>query len=329
MLRPRRIIAVLIFVHAVLLNRKVLTVYGGSPDSRGFLARYTKLFLVVACLASIAGEACASTPGDPWERFNRRAFAVNHVLDRFLIRPLALFIRALTPGPLGRGVHHALVNVSEPVVVINDVLQGRFKRAGQSSARLAVNTTVGLGGVIDVATKWKLPHHDNSFGVTMGRAGVKSGPYLFLPLFGPTTVRDLGGAIIDSVSNPIFFIQYPHSNQATIGVGVLSGLDDRAEADVDYQALMDNSTDPYATMRSSWLQMRKGEIGEQGSSETLPVIEDIPDDKSGPPAAPDQPKALDPLPDKQDGDAHDKVPGPTHESEAQGEAGGEAKDGPH
>ena len=288
---------------------------------------------VVFVLTVFSGFATqAATPGDPWERLNRKGYAINHVIDTLVVRPLALFTRGLTPGPLGRAVHHALVNLSEPVVIINDILQLRFKRAAASTGRFALNSTVGLAGMVDVANRAHLPHHDNTFGDTLGRYGVKSGPYLYLPLVGPSTVRDLFGAGIDSVSNPIFFLQFPYSNTATLGVGLLTGLDARAEAEPDLKTLLDGAADPYATLRSTYLQSRQGDIDQASKPLVLPDFDDpaskapvqprVPDSAPIAPAAAETPATHDPapldkLPDEQGGGTDDKVTGTLDQGKCQ------------
>lgn len=280
---------------------------------------------VLTVFSSFATQA--ATPGDPWERFNRKGYAVNHIIDSLLIRPLALFTRGLTPGMIGRAVHHALVNLSEPVVIINDILQLRLKRAAASTGRFALNSTIGLGGMVDVADRAHLPHHDNTFGDTLGRYGVKPGPYLFLPLVGPSTVRDLFGAGIDSVSNPVFFLQFPYSNTATLGVGLLTGLDARAEAEPDLKTLLDGAADPYATLRSTYLQSRQGDIDEAGKPLVLPNFDDpvsepaSPTEVPGsgavlPPTAKD-PAALDKLPDKKRGSPDGDIAGALDQGKCQ------------
>ena len=286
------------------------------------------LITIVHAAGSVQASPRLATKGDPWERVNRRGYAINQVLDKVLIRPLALFARALTPGILGRAVHHALVNISEPVVIINDLLQLHVKKAVNTTARLAMNTTVGLGGMIDVASKAGLPHHDNGFSNTLGRYGVRSGPYIYLPLLGPSTVRDVFGSAVDSVSNPLFFVQYPNSDNATLAEGFFAGLDARAEADPDLQVLLQDATDPYATLRATYLQSRQGEIND---GKPLPALPDF--DEAAPPAHPsaaappatDQLPPLEPLPEDKGGNPDHNVPGPLDQGNGQGQVGSQPK----
>ncbi|HZC17966.1 MAG TPA: VacJ family lipoprotein, partial [Caulobacteraceae bacterium] len=167
-------------------------------------------------------SAAARTPGDPWERLNRANYALETALDRHVIGPIATFYSMITPGPIGRGIHNLLTNLSEPSVFFNDVLQFRPRRAGETAARFVTNSTVGLLGLIDVATKVGLPHHDNEFGVTLGRYGVKPGPYIYLPVGGPTTVRDLVGTGVDALIDPFHWARFA-SQVAISGTRLVTG----------------------------------------------------------------------------------------------------------
>lgn len=210
--------------------------------------------------ASAGGRGHA--PGDPWEGFNRAGFAVQQDLDKAILRPVALGYKHAIPKPIRSGVHNFLVNLTEPIVFLNDLLQLRPGRAIRTVARFAVNTTLGLAGVIDVAKDptFKLPHHSNSFGDTLGYYGVKPGPYLFLPLVGPTNLRDLLGWGTDGAVLPLS-VGFPFDNSTfQIPTTVADGLDQRANADRDLQTLFKSAVDPYATLRSVYLQNRAGEI---------------------------------------------------------------------
>ena len=140
--------------------------------------------------ALLAGQARAQTPGDPFEKTNRRLYAASMKANRTYVRPIARVYGALAPGPIGQAIHNFITNLGEPVVVANDLLQLRLRHAGDDLARLVTNTSFGVGGLFDLAATQGLPHRENDFGVTLGRWGVGPGPYLFLPLLGPSTVRD-------------------------------------------------------------------------------------------------------------------------------------------
>jgi phospholipid-binding lipoprotein MlaA len=210
---------------------------------------------------------------DPWEHLNRINYTIENALDRHLLRPIGRLYAALTPGPIGKGVHNVLVNLSEPTVFFNDVLQLRFKRAGVTAGRFVTNSTIGLLGLIDVANKLGLPHHNNEFGVTLGRYGFYSGPYMFLPLGGPTTVRDLFGSGVDLLMDPFHWIRV--TSQAEVnGVRlVVGGLDLRQQSGAQLDALLSDATDPYATLRSVYLQNKQAEIEGESAPLDLPSFD--------------------------------------------------------
>ncbi|HEY2707568.1 MAG TPA: VacJ family lipoprotein [Caulobacteraceae bacterium] len=225
------------------------------------------------------------TPGDPHEAMNRRFYAMFQSTDRQYLRPLVGLYHALTPGLIGKAVHNLVTAMSEPVVIINDVLQGRIKSAARDVARLAGNATFGLAATIDVAGKHGLPHHDNDFGITLGVWGVKSGPYFFLPFLGPTTVRDAIGMAADAGMNPLNFMRFPGRVTLEYSSAVVGGLDKRLVAGPQLDALTQDATDPYATLRSVYLQSREAEIrGEDAAPDLAPI--DDPGPASAPPPGP-------------------------------------------
>lgn len=199
-------------------------------------------------------------PGDPAEGVNRALFSIHQVLDRYLFRPVALAYKTVIPKIVRRGIRHVISNLTEPVVFVNDVLQLKPKRAVRTFTRFAVNSSLGIGGVLDVAKAGALPHRANGFGNTLARYGVGPGPYLFLPLVGPTDLRDLIGGQADGLVLPVA-VGYPFdSREYIIPRAVLGGLDARAEADADLKILLGGAADPYATLRSVYLQNRAAEI---------------------------------------------------------------------
>jgi phospholipid-binding lipoprotein MlaA len=232
----------------------------------------------------------ATTVGadDPWEKLNRAGFALEGALDHWLIGPLAHIYKFLTPGPIGRGIHNVVTNLSEPVVTVNGILQIRPKRAAASGARFVLNSTVGLVGLIDVAAKEGIPHRPNSFGDTLGRYGVAGGPYIFYPVGGPSTVRDTLGEVVDNVMDPIHLLNYRYRTEISVSVAIARGLDERVNTESDLKTLLSDAADPYATLRSTYLQSRESEIrGEDAAPPDLPDL----DQPTHPPAP--QPKAAD------------------------------------
>ncbi|MBV9995676.1 MAG: VacJ family lipoprotein [Caulobacteraceae bacterium] len=242
--------------------------------------RPARLYLIaIVYLAIGVSAAQAAAPGrvpeDPYERTNRAFFAFQLKLNRWVVGPLLVVYRALTPGPIGKALHNLMLNVSEPVIIANDILQGRPKQVAHDTARLATNTTIGIGGLLDVASRTGLPYQNNDFGITLGRWGAKPGPYLFIPMVGPSTVRDLIGAAADVALSPLTFLSYPQKAEVTAGVTVVSGLDTFNQSESQLATLTGEAADPYATLRSVYLQNRAAQVsGEE--SPALPPLEDEP-----------------------------------------------------
>jgi phospholipid-binding lipoprotein MlaA len=231
------------------------------------------LALALVAATAIAGPCRAADPSDPLEGMNRRFFAVQEALDRHVVGPLAHGFGA-APSPLRRALRNFGRNLNEPIVVVNDLLQGRVKQAVGAAARIVINTTLGIGGLLDVAKKNHLPHHDNSFGTTLGRWGAGPGPYLFIPLVGPTTLRDAFGSVADIGLNPLTYVRYRSKTEIGLGVVIIQGLGDRLEGERDLEVIRETSTDPYATLRSYYLQNRQAEItGKPADIEALPDLE--------------------------------------------------------
>ena len=236
--------------------------------------------------------AATHTPGDPWERLNRFNYAIEGALDHHLIIPLTHIYAAITPGPIGRGIHNALVNLSEPTVFFNDVLQGRIKQAEVTAGRFVTNSTIGVAGLIDVAGKWGMPHHSNEFGVTLGHWGVHPGPYMYLPVGGPTTLRDLVGAGADLLMDPFHWARFASQGEINGVRLVVGGLDLREAVEGQLNSLLSDATDPYATLRSVYLQNKQSEIDGDSAPLDLPSF-----DAPAPTAAPTGPTAANLFPD--------------------------------
>lgn len=245
-----------------------------------------------------ASAAATATAGDPFEGVNRKIFGVNQKLDRYLFRPLAVAYRRWLPRPVRHAVHNALTNWDEPGIVLNDLAQRRVTDAGKASYRFALNSTVGVLGAFDVAAKAGVPHHENGFTLTLGRYGVGPGPYLFLPFAGPSSVRDLAGAGVDLVTNPLTYVRGIRSKMVEKVQTVASILDTRAMLDEDLHEIAINSTDTYATERSIYQQHVQSQInGDEISLSDSPEIPGAPELPTGkkaepaPTAAPEPPPA--------------------------------------
>lgn len=259
-------------------------------------------------------------PGDPLEGFNRAMFKVNRVFDKALYRPAAMGYKHAVPKPLRSGLRNFFGNLSEPVAFINYLLQLRFGKAARTFARFTINSTWGIGGIFDLAKthNFKLPHQNNSFGDTLAWYGVKPGPYVFLPLIGPSTLRDLLGGPVDDIMVPL--VVFPmvlgdttrtyqglhRVHTTTVSTvfsdwrymlisGAVPGLDLRVESDEELKALMEGSVDPYASMRSAWLQNRAAETADMHHhAGAAPELEDPLADPAAAPPAPSATPATDP-----------------------------------
>lgn len=246
-----------------------------------------------AVSAAPAGGSDALAVEDPFERTNRRAYALHQKIDRAILKPLAKSYQHGAPKLIQAALHNLITELSEPVVFGNDVLQLRFKRAGMTAARFLGNATFGFAGLLDPATQWGLPHHDNGFGTTLGRYGIQPGPYLFIPVLGPTNFRDLLGTAMDFYSDPLSRNHYHDRAYVAAGIWIIGGIDERAGAEADLEQIESMGTDTYATLRSLYMQSRQSEI--RGGA---PVnIQDLPNfDET--PAAPsaDKPSATPPAP---------------------------------
>jgi phospholipid-binding lipoprotein MlaA len=223
-----------------------------------------------------------ATPYDPWRRVNRPIFGFSMQLDRGLIAPIAHGYRRITPSPIRNRVSAAVDNLGEPGTALNDVAQGHPKRAGVATARFVVNSTLGLLGLFDVATGMNLPPHDSDFGQTLGRYGIQPGPYVYVPIVGPSDLRDGVGRIVDTLTDPISL--FTGGVTTTLGATRFTAttLDTRLNADSAFRAL-DDATDPYATTRSAYTQRRASVVdAATGKTEVLP-------DFDADPAAPSPP----------------------------------------
>lgn len=229
------------------------------------------------------------TKGDPLEGFNRAMFGLHEGLDKAIYRPAAMGYKHVVPKPLRSGFRNILSNLSEPFVAVNFLLQGKPGKAAETLGRLAINTTVGIGGLFDVAKSKdiNLPHRNNSFGNTLALWGLGPGPYLFVPLFGPMTLRDALGEPVDDAMLPLA-VGYPFDAwEYQIPAMVVGGLDRRAEADEELKALYADAVDRYATLRSVWLQNRAAEIEElrgHAARETGPALDELQDPLADPAA---------------------------------------------
>lgn len=209
--------------------------------------------IALSALLLMGGCASATSPQDPLEPMNRKLYQANEVLDKYAVKPVVKAYTWALPQFVRTGVSNVFNNVSDLYSGINDLLQAKPRKAVDDFGRVAVNTTVGIVGLFDVASKWGLVRGDEDFGQTLGYWGLGQGPYLFLPLFGPTTIRDGTGAVVRIYTDPVNYID---DEGVRNGVKVLSVVDQRSQAD-DILNIVDKAAlDRYRFIRSSYLQRR-------------------------------------------------------------------------
>ena len=214
-----------------------------------------------ASLSSVPSSADeADSDNDPAEGVNRAIFKANLAADHAVIRPVAQAYTDHIPEVVQTGIHNIVQNLKEPAVAVNDLLQGNLKHAWQSVQRLAVNTTVGGVGVVDVAAKWGLPPHKADFGQTLAVWGVGEGPFVELPLLGPSNPRDALGTAVDLALNPLTFVGGAPATYAGAATGGANLVDARAQHLHDLDELERNSLDYYAALRSVYRQHREAEV---------------------------------------------------------------------
>lgn len=204
----------------------------------------------------------APPPGDPMQGLNVQSFELVQSIDKGVTGPVARGYKRALPSPVRSGLRNALRNLGEPVVVLNYMLQIKPGRSLRTLGRFAINSTIGIAGLIDVAKRrpFHLPHCSNGFAYTLGYYGVKPGAYMYLPLIGPTTVRDLAGRLGDLSLLPLTVGKPFNDPVFAIPTTTIRLIDERAEADDEMRELANGPADPYSTVRDRYLQKRQAEI---------------------------------------------------------------------
>jgi len=188
-----------------------------------------KLIILIGIIASILLTGCATVPypdqRDPWESWNRKVQSFNDTVDDYAMKPVAKGYNWIMPGFASTAVTNVFSNIDDIGVTINAFLQGKFSQSGMDASRFIVNTTAGIGGLIDVATMIDLPKNKEDFGQTLGVWGIPAGPYMVLPLFGPSSPRGVVGLVGDAAMNPITYIGNPY---ISTGIFAVNAIDMRA-----------------------------------------------------------------------------------------------------
>jgi phospholipid-binding lipoprotein MlaA len=245
--------------------------------------------LVLAAAAALAATAAAAqepaaetapapATNDPWEGFNRKVFGFNDAVDDVIFVPAAKAYRATTPKAGRRGIRRFLANLGSPSTFVNDILQGEFGRAGKTLSRFAINSTIGAGGFADPAGKMGIEGHSEDFGQTLAVWGVNSGPYLVLPLLGPSSPRDAFGSVAEIGLQPLTYVRTPPANYARLslaGTNLLSARENVLDPLAEIEA---KSLDYYSSFRSFATQARAREIRNgEADYDALPSFDEFDD----------------------------------------------------
>lgn len=290
-------------------------------------------FLLAVCLLSLGG--CALPPGvkpdprDPWERMNRATWKFNDGFDHYVFKPVAKGYTKAVPQVARSSIHNFFGNLGYPIVILNDLLQWQITAFGSDIGRFLFNSTFGIGGLFDPATAIGLEKNDREFGQTLGVWGVKPGPYLMLPLMGPSDVRDTGGLLVDQATDPR---NYLFGRWVSWSLYIISSMDRRAQLLGSTDQALEGAYDKYAFLRSAYLQNREFKVhGEQSTNEEeqeRKLLEEMGDDdttgaaptpnapaptapaKPSPPVEPSTAPAPSPAPAPQPTPPSEPAPGP-------------------
>ncbi len=217
-----------------------------------------KRFSLLLILVLLSG--CATTgsrPDDPWEGYNRKVFAFNEKLDKAVLKPVTKAYRAVTPDFVELGVTNFFSNLGDIGNSVNNLLQGNILESGSDLLRIVINTTVGFAGLVDVASRAGLTKHDEDFGQTLAVWEIGSGPYVMLPLLGPSTVRDAGALAVDYALDPITWVEDAGTKN---GLFALDLVDTRSSLMKAEGVIGDDFYDRYAMIRNAYLSYRKSQI---------------------------------------------------------------------
>ena len=218
---------------------------------------------------SISVVADQATDVDPYQAVNQKIFSFNKFLDDHLARPVAKFYVAVTPDPVKRGIANVFDNLEEVTNVVNDLLQGKFVQTANDSGRFAINSTLGIAGLFDVASLLSLKKSDGEdFGQTLGYWGVPEGPYIMLPFLGPSTLRDAPSYFVDQLTDPLDYLDNSTDRAVTTALSV---VDTRASL-FEYDNLL--SGDSYTLVRDVYLQRRAYQVNDGAVEDEFDDLDD-------------------------------------------------------
>jgi len=249
--------------------------------------KHARVVLGLALAAALSG--CVTLPAnhspppqDPWESWNRGVYRINDKVDRAVVKPVArTYVRAVL-APARTGVSNFFANLHTTTVMVNDALQGKFGAAANDLARFVVNTTVGVGGLLDPASQMGLDKNDEDFGQTLGHWGVPPGPFVEIPVLGPSDARDGSGRVVDIFTGPTHYID---NNWVSYGLYGVSALDQRANL-LSLDETLQKVFDPYAFVRDAYLQRRAYLVSDGKATDEVLVDPGADDADTAPPPAP-------------------------------------------
>jgi phospholipid-binding lipoprotein MlaA len=215
-----------------------------------------RAIVLAATAVMFAGCATVTTPtkGDPFESYNRTMFTVNDTIDQYALKPVAKGYVWAVPEPVRNSVTNFFSNIGDVYIAANNLLQLKIADGVSDIMRVAINTVFGVGGLFDVASAANLPKHAGDFGMTLGHYGVPPGPYLVLPLLGPSTVRDTSGLVVDYYGNPLTYVTPDSLSWSLYGVNLVNT---RANLLGATDVLSDAALDKYSFVRNAYLQRRQ------------------------------------------------------------------------
>jgi len=219
--------------------------------------RSLRLAALTLTVTLLAGCAAGTNPQDPFESFNRGVYSFNDGLDKALLKPAAEVYRSVLPQFIRSSVSNFFSNINDVVVALNNLLQGKFTAAYTDLGRVAINSTLGVLGLFDVASEAGIEKHEEDFGQTLGWWGAGNGPFLMLPFFGPSTGRDAIGRVVDYVSDPVTYVDPTRPRNQLWGTRIINR---RAELLDASTVLQTAALDPYEFVRDAYLQRRRSQI---------------------------------------------------------------------
>jgi phospholipid-binding lipoprotein MlaA len=225
--------------------------------------------IAVICLAlnliACANLGSRGDPRDPFEGLNRGVYSFNQALDQSIINRIARVYQAITPDFLDRGISNFFSNVNEIIVIINDVLQLKIGQAFSDIARFLFNSTIGIGGLMDVASNMGFPKHNEDFGQSLGRWGISPGPYIVVPALGPSTFRDVVGyTVATTMVSPLAYID---STSVYMGVMSMNYVDFKADLLSEEKLLEEAAVDKYEFTKNAYLELRENLVRDRESSD--------------------------------------------------------------